>query len=225
MLLSTLTSASEAFLVDKMHEVPEVYRVSTGSVSEELHIVLVKGSWDLSHIFERFNKLRKIYDQCDIGVTIGSIREVEWKYPSKGLYYDLNNSLENRYYDGTLQLLIDLNIQERPLALFIDSFDEDMNKLATSFPPSAIDKNSIALNTFWITDLINEKTYVDAEPDDYSVFAHELGHILLDDSHEMGIESNLMHSKLSLLSGEVTQKQCSMMKDRISGNEVQNYTR
>lgn len=203
-----------------MHEVPLDFQVSHYGISQEIHIVLVKGSWDLLHIFERFNKLRKIYDQCSIGVTIGSIREVEWKYPSKGLYYDLNNSLENRYYDGTLQLLIDLNINERPLALFIDSFDEDMNKLATSFPPSAIDKSSIALNTFWITDLINEKTYADAEPDDYSVFAHELGHILLDDSHEMGIESNLMHSNLSHLSGEITQKQCSIMRDRISKESI-----
>lgn len=182
---------------------------------------MVRGNWNLSHIFQRFEKLRKIYSQCNIGVTIASIREVEWKFPAKGLYYDLNNLSENRYFDGAQQLLMDLAIKERPVALFIDSFDEEINKLATSFPPSAIDDNSVALNTFWITDLVNEEKYLEAEPDDYSVFAHELGHVLLDDSHEMGIESNLMHSQLSLLSGAITKSQCSIMRERILANEVQ----
>ncbi|MCO4755777.1 MAG: hypothetical protein KC478_14950 [Bacteriovoracaceae bacterium] len=214
--------ASEDFSVDVIHSIPQKYQVSEYAHTQELNLVLLQGSWKISQIYKRFEKLRSIYKQCNIGVTIESLREVQWKYPSKGLYYDLNNSFSNRYYDGTLQLLADLNIKQRPLVLFIDSFDEEINKLATSFPPSSIEKDSIALNTFWITDLVNEAKYLEAEPDDYSVFAHELGHILLNDSHEIGYESNLMHSKLTRLNGKLTPKQCETMRERISSREIQN---
>ena len=206
--------------MDLSHLVPKKYQESNFVHNQELHLVLLKGEWDVPHVLKRFEKMREIYKQCDIGVTVGSIREVEWKYPGNGLYYDLNNSFNDRYHDGTLQLLADLNIKERPLVLFIDSFDDEIQKVATAFPPSALTEKTIALNTFWITNLANDKDYLKAEPLDYSVFAHELGHVLLDDTHEFGHEKNLMHYSLPMLSRDLTQQQCGIMRARISSGEI-----
>ena len=141
-----------------------------------------------------------------------SLTELEWKYPSKGLYYDLNDFFADRYHDGTQQFLYDLNFKARPLVIFLDSFDEYMPKLATAFPKVSLHTDSIALNTAWITNKVNNSDYKKEEPKDYSVLAHELGHILLNDSHVFGDEPNLMHHKLALLNGRLTKSQCQTIK-------------
>ena len=197
------------------HIIPIEFTKSTYKDSVEIYLVIVEGDWTKQKVLKRFSKLRSIYGQCKIGVTIGSLKEVKWKYSGNGIYYDLNNSFSNRYFDGTLQLLSDLDIKKRPLGIFIDSFDEYMPKLATSFPEVSLHNKTIALNTFWITNKVNSPKYLDKEPDSYSVFAHELGHLLLNDTHVTGSSANLMHGRLEMLNGDLDSSQCLAIRENL----------
>lgn len=184
-------------------------------------LVIMDGKWTVNAVTKRFLKAREIYKQCDIGLVIDKIKVVNWLYPGHGLYFDLNDFYSDRYFDGTLQFLTDLNIQTRPLGIFLDSFDEYMPKIATAFPPSALHEKNIALNTFWITNKVNEKEYLDLEPDTYSVLAHELGHILLNDSHVYTHTANLMHYELSKLNHILTNIQCERMQNHIINDLIE----
>jgi len=212
LLLIAAGTLASTFSRDLEHTIPASYKTNTHSHSVDIDIVIMKGKWNLGHVLKRFNKLRSVYDKCSVGVNISNIREVEWTYSGNGLYYDLNDPYtEERYEDGALQLLTDLGVTGKPTAIFFDSFDEYMPKLATSFPAVSLDGKSPALNTFWITDKVNEAEYLEREPDVYSVFAHELGHILLNDSHVFG-EPNLMHTYLGKLNDKLTERQCERIR-------------
>jgi hypothetical protein len=211
-----LYASDKSFKSDTSLIIPIEYTIALNELQTNLDITILKGQWSKEMIFKRFEKLRRIYNKCDVGVTISSLREVEWKYSGNGLYYDLNDEFDDRYFDGTQQLLVDLELESSINVIFLDSFDEYMPKLATAFPPISVGTNSIALNSVWITNKVNNKEYLTKEPDSYSVFAHELGHILLNDSHVMSSEPNLMHYQLPLLNDELTSSQCSRIRKKIT---------
>ena len=207
---------AQTFKSEQVHPVPKELQESAAENQAKVDIVILKGKWTPEKVYKRFKKLRKIYEQCRVGVVISSLKEVEWKYSGLGLYYDLDDDYTERYHDGTLQLLTDLNIQSRPLAIFLDSFDEYMPKMATAFPLLKMVKQTPALNTLWITDKVNDKDYLKLEPDSYSVFAHELGHLLLNDTHLYGPDANLMHHQLSMLNDQLSEKQCERIRKNLN---------
>lgn len=180
-----------------------------------ISIVLVEGEWKKEMILKRFTKLQKVYRQCSIEVGIKEFYKVKWIYPGDGLFFDLLNEQEYSFFDGAQQLLLDLNLKKRPLAIFIDSFDHEINKIATSIPRVATRLELVSLNTLWITNKVNDKEYLEKEPDSYSVFAHELGHVLLNEGHTF-VEPNLMHYKLEMLNGTLTEAQCAKISENIS---------
>jgi hypothetical protein len=225
LFLSSNSYSSEViFNSDFTHIIPQKYKISNAEIQTDIDITIVKGQWSVTHILKRFEKLRDIYKTCNVGITISSIREVEWKYSGHGLFYDLNDNFEDRYFDGAQQLLSDLSLENKVNAIFIDSFDDYMPKLATAFPLVSVNDKSIALNTLWITNKVNDPEYLKKEPTSYSVFAHELGHVLLNDTHEMGIDKNLMHYKLGMLSGELTQKQCIRIQNTVKQLQTDKLT-
>ena len=208
-------SVSAAFGVATSDQFPKELKSTSFKNHIAINIVLAKGQWEKEEIFKRFEKARKIYQNCDVDLIINKFIEFDWKFPTKGLFYDLSDDFKDRYEDGAQQFLVDLNLSKKPLVIFFDSFDEYINKIATSFPRESTSKDSLVVNTAWITNKVNDANYKEKEPDSYSVLAHELGHILLNEGHNLGFEPNLMHYKIEMLSDKLTDKQCLKIKNGI----------
>jgi len=209
---------ASSFSVDIKHQVPEEFTTSQHALTKKINIVIIQGEWTPSKIFKRFTKARRIYEQCQVGLVIGDVREVKWKYSGDGLFYDLDDDFLDRYYDGAQQLLDDLSMDSdlaTTKAIFLDRFDEYMVKIATSFPRVSVSADSISLNSLWITNRVNDENYLKIEPKDYSVFAHEIGHLALNDTHEIGEEANLMHFKIQKLNGQFTEAQCERIRHNL----------
>lgn len=213
--LFSLPSFASNFTLNEQIKVPH-HPVLSNEDALGVDAVIIKGQWKVKDVRDRFQKASAIYKrECGIKIFLKSLKVVQWKYPGSGLFYDLNDYFKDRYFDGTQQFLEDLNMTSRPLAIFLDSFDDYMPKLATSFPKVSLATDSNALNTLWITNKVNKPSYLEKEPDSYSVLAHEIGHILLNESHVFGKKPNIMHHKLQMLNDDFTEEQCLKMKKNI----------
>lgn len=208
-LLTTILWAGQEFLPfrDKKLSTPfnKILNVSI--------VNMIDSKFSEEQIDQHLEKTVSILSQCHISLNVKERIDYEWIYGSLKLFQDLDDYPENRYFDGAYELSYQIPIKNRPLIVFIHSFDDYVSTLATAVTEGrAKDKEGPLKNTVWITSKIYKERYLKQRPSDYNEIAHELVHLLTNDTHVYSSEKNLMHYKLEMLSGKLTDSQCKQIR-------------
>ena len=185
-------------------------------------INISKSRWKTSEIQKNISATSKILSQC--GVSIGSVQLQQESSFNPELMFDLEGySSEEDTLDpnGALSLATKYPAKPGELRVFLfDQFDPSFASItATSMPKVRITQKDqlVALNSVWLAYESQRQLGFSVEDGgyqpDYNIMAHELGHLLLDDSHFTdSFNYNLMHESASMLNSRLTLAQCQLIK-------------
>lgn len=168
--------------------------------SFDLTVMNLRGSsWTMEQIRPSLIRTAEIYRPCGIKLSKVKILEVD---PPHGKI-DLSN-----WDDYKLSNMVPDSV-ERPLVFLFKYSLEG----ATAY---AWHKNACSrakrCNTIWITSDVNDPRYLAARDPSYSVWAHELAHILGNQDHIPGKEPNILSGHLGLGNDVITEQQCTHFK-------------
>ena len=199
------------------------YKTSSNVFTHEFDTNLVffkNGAWYKDEVLANMEEAAETYAQCGIKINIKNIKEVNH---SADIYFDLEGYTDPddiRPENSALNLANTFADPEVVTIYFMRNFTEEYNRIsATAVPPIRVqypDQKPV-LNTIWMSFQVEYgRRFTQeegAQPNGYSVLAHELGHILANTNHvdDMGV-FNLMHSVSSHLSADITSEQCDQMK-------------
>lgn len=184
-------------------------------------VSLSKSRWKASEIQKNISETAKILSQC--GVKIASVQVLQEATFNPELMFDLegySSEEDTLEPNGALSLAGKYPAKFGELRVFLfDQFDPSYASItATSMPKVRITQKDQqpALNSVWLA-YESERQLGFAVEDggyqpDYNIMAHELGHLLLDDSHfSDSFNYNLMHESASMLNSRLTLKQCKII--------------
>lgn len=181
-------------------------------------INLSQSRWKASEIQKNIAATSKILAQC--GVKISSAEIIQEKSFKSELMFDLEgySSAEDILEpNGALSLADKYPAKSGELRVFLfDQFDSSFASItATSMPKTRITQKDqqVALNSVWLTHESERQLGFSVQDGgyqpDYNIMAHELGHLLLDDSHfSDALNFNLMHESASMLNSRLSIAQC-----------------
>lgn len=181
-------------------------------------VSLSQSRWKTSEIQKNINATSKILAQC--GVKISSVQIVHEKSFNSELMFDLegySSAEDSLEPNGALKLAGQYPAKSGELRVFLfDQFDSTFASItATSMPKTRITQKDqqVALNSVWLTHESERQLGFSVQDGgyqpDYNIMAHELGHLLLDDSHfSDSLNFNLMHESASMLNSRLTIAQC-----------------
>lgn len=181
-------------------------------------INLSKSRWKSAEIQKNVRRTSEILAQC--GVKLSLSEASQEKYFNPELMFDLegySSPADTLEPNGALSLANKYPVQSGVVRVFLfDHFDSSFGSItATSMPKTRITQQDQrgALNSVWLTYESERQLGFSVQDGgyqpDYNVMAHELGHLLLDDSHfNDALNFNLMHEGASLLNSRLSLAQC-----------------
>jgi hypothetical protein len=190
-----------------------------GNYELKLQIVsLSQSRWKNSEIQKNVNEASLILAQCGVKlkvmpIVIDKSFNAELMFDLEG-YSSPEDTLEP---NGALSLANKYPARSGVVRVFLfDQFDSSFGSItATSVPKTRITQKDQqgALNSIWLTYESERQLGFSVQDGgyqpDYNVMAHELGHLLLDDSHfSDALNYNLMHESASMLNSRLSLAQC-----------------
>lgn len=181
-------------------------------------INLSQSLWTNAEIQKNVRRTSEILAQCGVKLSVAEISQEKSFNPE--LMFDLegySSETDTLEPNGALSLANKYPAQSGVVRVFLfDQFDSSFGSItATSMPKTRITQKDQqgALNSVWLTHESERQLGFSVQEGgyqpDYNIMAHELGHLLLDDSHFTdALNFNLMHESASLLNSRLTLAQC-----------------
>lgn len=181
-------------------------------------ISLSQSLWKSVEIQKNVLQTSKILAQCGVKLSLTSVTQDKSFQPE--LMFDLegySSAEDSLEPNGALSLANKYPAKSPAVRVFLfDQFDSSFGSItATSVPKSRVTQKDQqgALNSVWLTHESERQLGFSVQDGgyqpDYNVMAHELGHLLLDESHFTdSLNFNLMHESASLLNSRLTSAQC-----------------
>ncbi len=173
-------------------------------------------SWSKKKIMKRVKGIVNTYKKCSIGVApIQMITmNAPFGYINLGsnsvsyIHFGTNASKDSSNDNSKANLIMkELEALVKPIVFYIQ-FDLDSKAPAWAHR-KLFNKNQPKVDTAWMTYFSSRLEFPDQ---DYSIEAHELGHLLLNRGHDFSEERNLMSYEGLLNSNILTQEQCDKIK-------------
>lgn len=167
-------------------------------------VVFRSTGWTTQEVKRRFQRMAEVYSQCGIKIQRADVIETD----APNGWIDVDDPYDLGTSNRTTQIAKKLPTANRPVFLFIRSLGN--GDLATAEPPFRVGENSPRSGAVWMTSglIPAEKDY----PPNFSVEAHELGHILGNCSHDTSGKKNFLAGSFSLLDNIIQKDQCDVMK-------------
>lgn len=163
-----------------------------------LNLVHLEGTdWSKKQIKQRVKRIVNTYKTCNIGIK--PLRIITMEAPFG--YIDIG--------DGERADLISKELENlsKPIIFYIRW---DLKSTSPAWAHrNLLNKGKPKVNTAWMTFFSSTLEFPDP---DYSIEAHEIGHILLDQGHDFSDKRNLMSYDGLLNSNILTAEQCEKIK-------------
>lgn len=172
----------------------EVQSVAYTSVLAPHAVFLTGSGWTPELVKSEFQRVQKIYDQCQIRIDLQDIRELE-----------ADDERLHLLGQSDFDIVTELGISARPIVVFAGSMPVAYSH-SDEYSPMSVQK--ALANTSFLGWDIETPQYKEARDPNYSPVAHELAHVLCNCGHMQPGIHNLLSGDAHYVNDYVTPEQC-----------------